>query len=70
MGLPVPGKMEDAADTFTALRLVRAGSDFSRRVPTDAAEGWFMADRRDRKMQDDVCLIARHTLRLAITPNR
>ena len=39
MGLPVLGKMEDAADTFAALRLIRAGSDFSRRVLTDAAEG-------------------------------
>ena len=54
MGLPVLGKMEDAADTFAALRLIRVGSDFSRRVLTDAAEGWFMADRRDRKTQDEV----------------
>jgi Putative metallopeptidase len=57
MGLPVLGKMEDAADTFAALRLIRVGSDFSRRVLTDAAEGRFMADRRDRKMQDEVAYI-------------
>jgi hypothetical protein len=49
MGLPVLGKMEDAADTFAALRLIRVGSDFSPRVLTDAAEGWFMPDRRDGK---------------------
>ena len=54
MGLPVLGRVEDAADTFAALRLIRVGSDFSRRVLTDAAEGWFMADRRDWKMRDDV----------------
>ena len=48
MGLPVLGKMEDPVDTFAALRLIRVGSDFSPRVLTDAAEGWFMADRRDR----------------------
>jgi hypothetical protein len=54
MGLPVLGRMEDAADTFPALRLIRVGSDFSRRVLTDAAEGWFMAERRDRKMRDEV----------------
>ena len=48
MGLPVLGRMEDAADTFATLRLIRIGSDFSHRVLTQAAEGWFMADRRDR----------------------
>jgi hypothetical protein len=36
----VLGRMEDAADTFAALRLIRVGSDFSHRVLTDAAEGW------------------------------
>jgi hypothetical protein len=49
MGLPVLGRMEDAADTFAALRLIRIGSDFSYRVLADAAKGWFMADRRDQK---------------------
>jgi hypothetical protein len=62
LGLPVLGKMEDAADTFAALRLIRVGSDFSRRVLTDAAEGWFMADRRDRKMQDEVAYYDEHGL--------
>ncbi len=62
MGLPVLGKMEDAADTFAALRLIRIGSDFSRRVLTDAAEGWFMADRRDRKMRDEVAYYDEHGL--------
>ena len=62
MGLPVLGRMEDAADSFAALRLIRVGSDFSRRVLTDAAEGWFMADRRDRKMQDEVAYYDEHGL--------
>jgi hypothetical protein len=62
MGLPVLGKMEDAADTFAALRLIRVGSDFSHRVLTDAAEGWFMADRRDRKAQDEVAYYDEHGL--------
>ena len=39
MGLPVLGRMEDAADTFAALRLIRIGSDFSHSVLTQAAEG-------------------------------
>ena len=62
MGLPVLGKMEDAVDTFAALRLIRVGSDFSPRVLTDAAEGWFMADRRDRKTQDEVVYYDEHGL--------
>ena len=41
MGLPVLGRMEDAADTYAALRLIRSGSNFSHRVLTEAAEGWF-----------------------------
>jgi hypothetical protein len=52
--------MEDAADTFAALRLIRVGSDFSRRVLIDAAEG--MADRRDRKMRDEVAYYDEHGL--------
>ncbi len=62
MELPVLGRMEDAADSFAALRLIRIGSDFSRRVLTDAAEGWFMADRRDRKMRDEVAYYDEHGL--------
>jgi hypothetical protein len=62
MGLPVLGKMEDAADSFAALRLIRVGSDFSRRVLTDAAEGWFMEDRRDRKMGNKVAYYDEHGL--------
>ena len=49
MGLPVVGRIEDAADSFAALRLIRVGDDFSHRVLTEAAKGWFLADRRDQK---------------------
>ena len=62
MGLPVLGRMEDAADSFAALRLIRAGSDFTRRILTDAAEGWFMADRRDQKTGDKVAYYDEHGL--------
>ena len=62
MGLPVLGRMEDAADSFAALRLIRVGSDFSRRVLTEAAEGWFMADRRDQKAGDLVAFYDEHGL--------
>jgi hypothetical protein len=62
MGLPVLGKMEDAADTFATLRLIRVGSDFSRRVLANAAKGWFLADRRDRKTGDKVEYYDEHGL--------
>jgi Putative metallopeptidase len=62
MGLPVLGRMEDAADSFAALRLIRVGSDFSHRVLTEAAKGWFMADRRDQKTGDRVAYYDEHGL--------
>jgi Putative metallopeptidase len=62
MGLPVLGRMEDAADSFAALRLIDVGSEFSHRVLADAAEGWFMAHRRDEKMGEDLAFYAEHGL--------
>ena len=62
MGLPVLGRMEDAADTFAALRLIRVGSDFSHRVLIEASKGWFMADRRDRASGDKVAFYDEHQL--------
>jgi hypothetical protein len=62
MGLPVLGRIEDAADTFATLRLIRIGSDFSHRVLTEAAKGWFMADRRDRASGDKITFYDEHQL--------
>ncbi len=62
LGLPVLGRMEDAADTFAALRLIRIGSDFSQRVLVAAAKGWFLADKRDRKTGDTVNFYDEHGL--------
>jgi hypothetical protein len=54
--------MEDAADSFAALRLIRVGSDFSHRVLTEAAKGWFLADIRDRKTGGKVAYYDEHGL--------
>jgi hypothetical protein len=62
MGLPVVGKVEDAADSFAALRLIRVGTDFSTRVLTEAAKGWFLAARRDQKTGHKVAYYDRHGL--------
>jgi Putative metallopeptidase len=62
MGLPVLGRMEDAADSFAALRLIRVGSDFSHRVLIEAAKGWFLADLRDQRTGDKVQFYDEHGL--------
>jgi Putative metallopeptidase len=62
MGLPVLGKMEDAADSYAAVRLIKAGSAFSDRVLNEAAEGWFLADRRDDAAGDKVAYYDEHGL--------
>jgi Putative metallopeptidase len=62
MGLPVLGRIEDAADTFAVLMLLRMGPDFSHRVLVDAAEGWFLAARRDQKTGQQVAFYAEHAL--------
>jgi hypothetical protein len=62
MGLPVLGRMEDAADTFAVFMLLRMGSDFSHRALVDAAEGWFLAARRDEKTGRRVAYYSEHGL--------
>jgi Putative metallopeptidase len=62
MGLPVLGRMEDAADSFATLMLIRAGSDFSHGVLTAAARGWFLADRRDREAGLKLAFYGEHGL--------
>src|SRR5262249_34421858 len=54
MGLPVVGKMEDAADSYATLRVLGIGSEFSHRVLITAAKGWFLAERRDQRTGDKV----------------
>jgi Putative metallopeptidase len=62
LDLPVLGKKEDAADSFAALTLINIKSSFSDRVLTQAAKGWFMADRRDRKEGEPVVYYDEHGL--------
>jgi hypothetical protein len=62
MGLPVLGRMEDAADTFAVFMLLRMRSDFSHRALVDAAEGWFLAARRDEKTGQRVAYYSEHGL--------
>jgi hypothetical protein len=62
MGIPVLGKDEDAADSFAATRLIKIGTEFADQVVVNAAKGWFMADRRDKKEGSTVPYYDAHAL--------
>ncbi|MBV9970037.1 MAG: hypothetical protein JO228_08635 [Xanthobacteraceae bacterium] len=62
MGLPVLGRMEDAADTFAVFMLLRMEATFSHRVLVDAAEGWFLAARRDERTGVKTAYYSEHGL--------
>jgi Putative metallopeptidase len=62
MRLPVLGKQEDAADSYAAVRLIAIGSGLTHRVLAEAAKGWFLSDRRDRKTGDKIDYYDEHGL--------
>jgi DNA-binding Xre family transcriptional regulator len=62
LGLPVLGREEDAADSFAAIAMINIGTDFSTRVLVQAARGWFLMDRRDRKEGDKLEFYDAHGL--------
>ena len=62
LDLPVLGKEEDAADSFASLTLIHIKSEFSEHVLAEAAKGWFMADRRDKKDGEPVVYYDEHGL--------
>jgi hypothetical protein len=49
MGVPVIGREEDAADFFSTLMALMCEEGFGDRVLANAALGWFLSDRRDRR---------------------
>ena len=49
MGVPVVGREEDAADFFSTLMALACEEGFGDRVLANAALGWFLSDRRDRR---------------------
>ena len=62
LDLPVLGREEDAADSFASLTLIHIKSEFSERVLAEAAKGWFMAERRDKKEGEPVVYYDEHGL--------
>ena len=49
MGIPVTGREQDAADIFSTLLALMCRDSFADRVLANAALGWFLSDRRDRR---------------------
>jgi hypothetical protein len=62
LGLPVLGREEDAADAFATIAMINMNTDFSNRVLVQAARGWFLMDRRDRKDGDALAFYDEHGL--------
>jgi DNA-binding Xre family transcriptional regulator len=62
LGLPVLGREEDAADSFATLAMINIGTEFSNRVLVQAARGWFLMDRRDRKEGEKLSFYDEHGL--------
>jgi hypothetical protein len=51
--VPVTGREEDAADIFSVLMALMCEEGFGDRVLANAALGWFLSDRRDRREHRD-----------------
>jgi hypothetical protein len=63
MDLPVLGREEDAADDFAILTgLNVVANEYSLRVLANAARGWFLSARRDRKEGEAPDYYGRHGL--------
>jgi len=60
--LPLLGREEDAADTYAALTMLHTGNSFSLRVLYNAANGWFLNDRRDQQTAEEPLYYDEHGL--------
>ena len=49
MNMPVLGREEDAADSFAIVTALKIRSGFSERVLLEAAKGWVLTSKRDKK---------------------
>ena len=64
MNLPVLGREEDAADSFAVVTALKMGSGFSERVLLEAAKGWVLASKRDKKQGNALAFYDEHGLDL------
>jgi len=64
MEIPILAREEDDADTFAAIRLIKIQSLVSNRVLSEAAQGFFMSNRRDQKERNAIVYYDQHGLDL------
>jgi Putative metallopeptidase len=62
MRLPILGREEDQADNFAIIGLINVGNQISHRALVEAAKGWFLSDRRDRKDREPLAFYDEHGL--------
>ena len=64
MDMPVLGREEDAADSFAIVTALKMGSGFSERVLIEAAKGWLLFSKRDKKQGNALTFYGEHGLDL------
>jgi hypothetical protein len=64
MNMPVLGREEDAADSFAIVTALRMSTGFSERVLIEAARGWVLSSKRDKKQRAALAFYDEHGLDL------
>ena len=64
MNMPVLGREEDAADSFAVVTALKMASVFTERVLIEAAKGWVLASKRDKKQGNALAFYDEHGLDL------
>jgi hypothetical protein len=64
MNMPVLGREEDAADSFAVVNALKMASVFTERVLIEAAKGWVLAGKRDKKQGKPLAFYDEHGLDL------
>jgi hypothetical protein len=64
MNMPVLGREEDAADSFAVVTGLNMHSMFSERVLIEAAKGWVLSSKRDKKQGNELAFYDEHGLDL------
>ena len=62
--MPVLGREEDAADSFAVVTALNIGTGFSERVLIEAAKGWVLSSKRDKKQGNSLAFYDEHGLDL------
>jgi hypothetical protein len=62
MNMPVLGREEDAADSFAVVTALKIGSRYSEGVLKEAAKGWVLSSKRDKKEGNALAFYDEHGL--------